>query len=389
MAASGRIDHSVFSRNVFGAYTWEASNMRWTRNRFVDNIVYGFDPHDGSNWFVVDHNYAADNGRHGIIFSRLCKHDVVRDNVSVRNAWHGIVIDAGRAGRLAPSGDIQVYDNVVQNNGRVGISINGSNHNLIKHNRVSGGLIGIRVFGRSYGQADGNVIAGNQITGAREIGILIAKPATATRIVGDVVSGSIDAIAVHGARSTLVMYSKVAHARLHAVSIVDASDTRISHNSFSGGGPSVINRLRDTGSVERANDTRWNYPLLHDVARVMSWFIGPGLWALLFFVVLTSGLVVRVAEAATSRRSRKIQPAPPSAPSTRPNAPLRVGESADASSVRAVRSLPNPVSFGAGGKSQLVAASGLALLGTLVWRHRRAFATVSTTIVLLGRDLLH
>ena len=320
LKGSGRVDHSIFSHNVFGAYTWQAIDMHWTSNRFVHNMVYGFDPHDGSNWFVVEHNYAAANGRHGIIFSRLCKHDVIADNVSARNGWHGIVIDAGRAGRVAPSRDIHVYRNVVRNNGKVGISIDGSNDNVVRDNRVSGGLIGIRVFGRPHGQATGNVITGNRIIGAREIGVLVAKPASDTRLAGDTINGSVDGIAVRGARSTFVAYSKVAAARLHAVSITDASATRISGNRFSGAGPSPIKTLRDTRSVERANLVHWDYPLLHDAARLMSWFIGPGVWALLFFVVLTSGVVARGVETATKRRARHSPAAAPPPTASRPAA---------------------------------------------------------------------
>ena len=70
-----------------------------SRNRFVHNRVYGFDPHTGSSGFLVRGNYAARNGRHGIIFSHTCHRNVIRGNVSEHNSWHGIVIDDGKARR--------------------------------------------------------------------------------------------------------------------------------------------------------------------------------------------------------------------------------------------------------------------------------------------------
>jgi len=291
---SGRVDHSTFSHNVFGAYTWEAQKMRWTRNRFTHNLVYGFDPHDASNWLVVDHNYAADNGRHGIICSRACKHDVIRDNVSVRNGWDGIVVDAGRAGKTAPSADNTVVGNTVRHNAKVGISIGGSNHILIRRNQVDGGRIGIRVFGRRFGKALGNRLVENRILHAQEIGVLVQEPAQSSLIAANTIEGGPVGIVVRRASRTAIVGSTVRDVDRHAISVVGATGTRMAQNQLSGAGPSAIQTIRDTDTTSSGNDSDWNYPLVHDLARVIGWFVAPGLWLSLFLVVLVTPLLIQV-----------------------------------------------------------------------------------------------
>jgi len=288
---TGMVDHSTFTRNVFGAYTSEAKFMRFSHDAFTHNLVYGLDPHDHSNWFLVDHNVAAFNGRHGIILSRFCLHDVVRHNVSERNGWNGIVIDDGRRGRIGASGFDHVYDNVVRDNGRVGISIDGSNENIVANNAVSGGLTGIRVFGRATASAAGNELAGNTVSGARSAGILVARPGSGTIVSANRVAASLVGIAVHGAHGTLIARSRIVRARLHGISLVGSVDTRIVGNRVSGAGPSPLYRAGAVGTLATGNVDAWNYPLPHDLARVMSEFVGPGLWALLLAAAVAGGVV--------------------------------------------------------------------------------------------------
>ena len=293
MKGSGRVDHSTFSHNVFGAYTWQAEKMRWTRNRFTHNLVYGFDPHDASNWFIVDRNYAADNGRHGIIFSRACTHDVIRSNVTVRNGWHGIVIDAGRAGKTAPSAYNTIVRNVVRDNAEVGISIGGSNHTLVRNNLVSGGQIGIRIFGRRGGRALDNRLVENTISHTQEIGVLVQEPARSTHVAANTIGGGPVGIVVRRASETAIVGSVVRDVDRHAVTVVGATGTRIAQNRFSGAGTSVVETVRDTDTTMVGNDTNWDYPLVHDLARVVGWFVAPGLWLAIFLLVLVTPLVIR------------------------------------------------------------------------------------------------
>jgi parallel beta-helix repeat protein len=277
---------SDFVRNYFGAYSFEARNVQWIANRFLDNTIYGLDPHDESNGFLVAHNFASGNGRHGIIFSRLCDHNVIRDNVSVHNHWHGIVLDDGKRGD-GPSIDNRVYDNDVADNGKVGISIDGSGDNRVYGNRVSGQPIGIRLFGRSLG----DVISGNRVTDSGIIGIFVDAPSSTNAIVANRVSGAPTAVKIRGASSTLVRGNDLAGAHGHGVTVTAsrghaARNVVIDDNTIAGSGTSPVFVPQHGGVQERRNDVTWNYPLAHDAARALAWVVGPGVWVLIFGIAL-------------------------------------------------------------------------------------------------------
>lgn len=388
---SGAVDHSTFAHNVFGAYTWEAKNMRWTDNRFIHNIVYGFDPHDRSNYFVVKDNYAAENGRHGIIFSRFCFHNLIEHNVSVRNGWHGIVIDDGRNAKIGPSARNVVINNVVRDNKLVGISIDGSNHNLIRGNKISGSVIGIRIFGRSYGQAISNTVVGNTIHNPHWIGILIADPAIGTRLMTNTISGSIIGVAEHRARNTEIADSEITGARLHAVSLIRSTDTRILDDDLSGSGPSAINKVGDSRVYVSRNYGSWNYPLLHDVARLMSWFVGPGLWGLLFLIVVIGPTLTWLVERTFRRRRQSGQP--PSGGGMERKSPSDYSANADAEAPlasTAVAQLAESLAMRTSGRSSRGNSdsgnSSSVLLGVTVavigWKHRRLVGYATTLMSL-------
>lgn len=61
----------------------------WRRNLMHDNIEYGFDPHDDSDFINIHDNEVWGNGNHGIIASKRC------DRVSIQN---NTVYDGGNAG---------------------------------------------------------------------------------------------------------------------------------------------------------------------------------------------------------------------------------------------------------------------------------------------------
>src|SRR5205823_722353 len=176
----GTLTHSTFTGNFFGAYSYNAEGMRFIDDRFTKNIIYGLDPHDNSDGFLVRGNYAVANGRHGIIFSRFCDHNLIVDNVSEFNGWHGIVLDDGKSAD-GPSNENVVAHNVVRGNGLVGVSIDGSYRNLISDNLIVGGDQGIRI----YGPAVGNRLERNAIHRPRSFGILLDRPSHDSTVEGN------------------------------------------------------------------------------------------------------------------------------------------------------------------------------------------------------------
>jgi parallel beta-helix repeat protein len=298
---TGQFHRSDFVRNHFGAYSYEARDVVWIENRFLDNRVYGLDPHDDSDGFVVERNYAARNGRHGIIFSRLCDDNVIRDNVSEHNGWHGIVLDDGKFDD-GPSNRNRIVGNVVRDNGHVGISIDGSSQNRVAENRVGRQPVGIRLFGRSLG----NVVERNDVRDAHQMGVFVDRPARANALVANEVRGARTGVRVRGAADTLVRANRLLAITAHGVTVDGPSGasagTVIDDNVIEGAGSSPVHLVAGGGVDERDNHEAWDYPLAHDLARALGWAVGPALWLLILGGALLGPLAFRVGGRRTQLR---------------------------------------------------------------------------------------
>jgi parallel beta-helix repeat protein len=303
---TGRTIRSRFAHNYFGAYTFGSKNMRWAGNQFVDNDVYGFDPHDMSRGFLVEDNYAARNGRHGIIFSRNCNHNVIRGNLSEGNGWHGIVLDDGKAAD-GPSNFNEIYRNVVRGNAKVGIQVDGSAHNHLSRNRITGSRYGLRVFGPS----GDNRITRNSVGGAADIGVMVDNPSRGTLVHENQISDTSIGIRVRGTSGTRISENEIRDVVSHGVK-VDGTGVRqirgvvIADNEIRGRGPSpiLVEGAGEHTVSEHGNQASWNYPLAHDIARLLVWRVGLGIWLLLLLAVLCGPLIVVAAERA-SRSGRQ------------------------------------------------------------------------------------
>jgi parallel beta-helix repeat protein len=291
---TGTVRHSRFVNNYNGAYSFGARKMRWIANRFVHNRVYGFDPHTGSSGFLVRGNYAARNGRHGIIFSHTCHRNVIRGNLSEHNSWHGIVLDDGKHGNR-PSNFNVVTDNVVRDNAGVGIQIDGSAHNRIRGNRIVGSRQGVRIIG----PAKDNVITRNSVRDARDFGVILHFPSRRTVVTGNRISGTTTGLRIHGSSDVSVTKNRIERVASHAVKVDEAARENvegivIAGNRMQGSGTSPVRvATRGRHAVERHdNEVSWDYPLTHDVARLLQSRVGPGLWLLLFLIVLGGPLLV-------------------------------------------------------------------------------------------------
>lgn len=156
--ATGGAWRSTFAHNLFGVYSSGASRLRFHRDRFVRNLVYGFDPHGappgtggaeqlGTNDSLVTKSTAAYNGRHGFILSSGCHRNVIRDSVARFNGGSGFVIDDGkpRSGLLNPSNDNVLYRVSAVSNGNVGIVIEGGRRNQVRQSLARNNQFGVRV----------------------------------------------------------------------------------------------------------------------------------------------------------------------------------------------------------------------------------------------------
>ena len=139
------------------------------------------------------------NGHHGIIFSRGCRGNLLRKNLSHDNRGHGIMLDDGkvrddgnpRHAHAVPSNDNLIEENEVWNND-VGIALEGGNGNVIRDNHVHDNQVGVRL----EGAASGNQIVRNTIRASGMFAIFLFGNSDRNRIIGNLIRGGRGAIVV-------------------------------------------------------------------------------------------------------------------------------------------------------------------------------------------------
>lgn len=195
---TGNVTDSTFSYNYYGIYTFQASNMQFLRNKFHNNIGYGFDPHDYSTNFLVEDNEAFENGNHGFIISRGCNNFVIRGNKSYNNKYsvdtaerraHGFMLDPGSPNSRfpqVPSTNNLLENNQAYGNDGYGLRIVGSNTNTIRNNSFSNNSQGMTIEQGSTG----NIVTSNTITASGQYGIYLFSAADANTITNNTITGS-------------------------------------------------------------------------------------------------------------------------------------------------------------------------------------------------------
>ncbi len=161
----GDIIRSHLHHNYFGMYTYGAYGMRLLDNESDHNVAYGFDPHDDSDFLVIEGNNVHHNGTHGIIASQRCDHLTVRNNISWANGGNGIMLHRS-------TDDALVENNFCLHNGDHGIAIFDSRRNLIRQNTCWHNFAGgIRL---SVGSAD-NLVEDNEFAYSGNYGFYLYR----------------------------------------------------------------------------------------------------------------------------------------------------------------------------------------------------------------------
>lgn len=156
---SGWIIGSKFVDMYFGFFSFEAEDIAIVDNEYVDNIVYGIDPHDFSKRLIIARNkvYGAKQ-KHGIIISREVNDSFIFDNETFNNNRSGIMLDRSSEGNI-------IAFNKVHGNGGDGISVYESSHNLVWGNKIyDNAEHGVRVRNSVDVSVQNNTILANQGT---------------------------------------------------------------------------------------------------------------------------------------------------------------------------------------------------------------------------------
>lgn len=209
LGTRGSLVGSSVSNLYYGVYSYQVDGLVIRGNEVYDNVLYGIDPHTGSRRLVIEANVVHDNGKHGIILAEECVDSVIRGNVVYRNGHHGIVLyqrsdrntvednetflNAAQGINVNESSDNVVRGNRAYRNGESGIGVgetgqrNAVEDNQVRANQQDGvrlvseaahtavrrNVIGDNVRYGIYVDGDGGFeVAANTIFGSR-VGVLL------------------------------------------------------------------------------------------------------------------------------------------------------------------------------------------------------------------------
>ncbi|CAM9699219.1 unnamed protein product [Scytosiphon promiscuus] len=149
----GDIINSDIHHNYFGHYSYGHQGGNWSYNKMHDNVEYGFDPHDDSDYLHIVGNDVWGNGNHGIIASKRCNHVRIMDN----HVSHGV--NAGLF--LHRSSDYAIVTgNHVHDNGDAGLAVLESFYMDVNSNVFKNNHYGIRFsVGSAHNWIHDNIIA--------------------------------------------------------------------------------------------------------------------------------------------------------------------------------------------------------------------------------------
>lgn len=160
----GDVINNTIHHNYFGIYTYGAEGMTFLDNEVFENVTYGIDPHDDSDYLLIDGNYSHHNGSHGIICSQRCNNLTITNNTSSYNGGNGIMLHRN-------ANDSLVENNILSNNVDSGLAIFDSHGNTLKNNDAQHNKNGIRL---SVGSSN-NIVENNNFSENSKYGMYFYK----------------------------------------------------------------------------------------------------------------------------------------------------------------------------------------------------------------------
>ncbi len=128
--ATGYVVDNVFRNSHFGFYSYEAESIHIIGNEYVDNVVYGLDPHDRTRKLTIAYNTTYGTMmKHGIIISREVDESWIVGNLAFDNVGSGIMLDRDSANNV-------VHANSSFQNMQDGITLFESSCNLMTSNQL-------------------------------------------------------------------------------------------------------------------------------------------------------------------------------------------------------------------------------------------------------------
>lgn len=153
---TGWLLNSKWDDMWYGFYCYEADDVVIRGNTYINNLVYGIDPHDRSRRLIIAENTAYGTvQKHGIIVSREVNDSWIFNNKSYDNHLSGIVIDRSSVNNV-------IAYNETYRNKSDGVTIYESGNNLLWGNKAfSNERHGIRVRNSMNIKLYENLVVGN------------------------------------------------------------------------------------------------------------------------------------------------------------------------------------------------------------------------------------
>lgn len=173
--ATGLVLQNIFEDIYYGFYSYESSNINILHNRYIDNVIYGIDPHDRSKNLIIANNHiSGSKKKHGIIISRDVDDSYIFGNISEDNAGSGLMLDRqcsnnvirknifrrnkGDGMAFYESPNNISYENIVAENGGQGIRIRNSDDIKISHDVIPGNARGgVQLYTASLSDTNRNI----------------------------------------------------------------------------------------------------------------------------------------------------------------------------------------------------------------------------------------
>lgn len=172
--AAGRVIGNRFDDIYYGFYSYESNGIRVIGNNYVDNIVYGIDPHDRSkNLIIAKNTVRGAKQKHGMILSRDVSDSFIFGNISENNAGAGLILDRASTNNV-------ISGNMLRGNGGDGLAFYESGNNISLDNVMTDNRgSGMRIRNSAGIVSRQDVISGNDKGGVQAYAIdLLANGAT-------------------------------------------------------------------------------------------------------------------------------------------------------------------------------------------------------------------
>jgi parallel beta-helix repeat protein len=261
---SGSIENSRISGNAYGIFVSLSNETRIVQNTIENSLVYGVLMHRFARNASIENTTVTGSRGDGFVLSRATESVRVTGCTAERNGGNGFTLDgqpladgpSASGESLKAFGNSSVTSSTARDNERYGVELLGGMNLAVQTSKIVGGDMGIVVSDK----ATGVQISGNELVRQKRQSVVLRDGVVGAQVGGNIINGTETAVYVRDSTGSITG-NTVQSASRHGVTLVgNAGGTRITGNSFSGSGISVLDYRRSRGTVTATgnNAERWH-----------------------------------------------------------------------------------------------------------------------------------